>query len=257
MKPYLIPAFLCALFLSPAYAQEADEQAPADQNAAQQSQSAESEAVKVTPSAAPNQQQAVPGYVPPKPVHYSRTGRLERPVDPIIGYRNAENVVFLDISYGDLPAFIRSDIESTLNSCPDAAKSTSGIKVYSYVSDWIRARGLSQNYVLDFSGLASGAPSSCSLACNEDGCVLVTYNSYSYNQWKRDATVRNKSWTLGTLGDPRASGIPNGKGTPVAVFDVSAKCDPKPGDAKGAKDTDICHSYRMWTIGGLASYTPQ
>jgi hypothetical protein len=249
----LVLTLLLALLLSPAYAQEADDQS-ADQTATEQQpqpdQDAAAAAVKAAPDASKTKLAKIPDYVPPKPVHYTRDQRLERALDPVIGYRNAENVVFLDVSYNDLPAFIRADVETVLGSC---LKSTSGIKAYSYVSDWLRSRGLSQNYVLDFSGLATAAPSCASeLACNDDGCMVMTYNSYSYGQWKRDAVIRNKSWTLGTLSDPRANAVPqSNKATQIAVFDFTAKCD-----ALSKQQGDACHSYRMWSIGGLSTYTP-
>lgn len=181
-------------------------------------------------------------------VHFNRTQRFERPVDPIIGYRNAEGVVFLEASFDDLPEIARNEIDEALQQCP--AGMTGRIKAYTYVSDWLRARGLSPNYVVDFSGLTSDAGAGCATrySCNDSGCPLGTYSSYGYGHWRSDGVTRVVAWSVSNVSDAHASGVPNAATPPaLAVFDLSQKCT--------ASAQGVCHNYRIWGIGGgLSDY---
>ena len=183
------------------------------------------------------------------PIQYSRLQRFERPFDPVIGYRNAENVVTQSLNEQDLPEFIQNDIENSLKACPGGAASTSDIKVFSYVSDWLRSRGLSPNYVVDFAGLSPNPQCQTPLDCNEDGCMVLAYTSSAYNQWHRELPIRAKGWALDTVNDIRASPIQKlGKPEPLAVFDFTVACVDAPSE-------DACHDYRFWGLGGLGTYT--
>lgn len=219
MSVRVLTALLFLFLVSPAFAQEADqpvvppeadsEQQPADAVAADNPQNEPPSVVAPEPPVVAPEMKRVPPatpaaknfdpppYTPPKPMRFNPDNRFSKPADPVVMFRDAENVVLLDLGVSDLPEFIQGEIQGMLASCPAGKKGTSGIKVYSYVSDLIRSRGLSPNYVVDFSGFASNAQSSCASnsLCNEDGCLLVTYNSFGYNQWKRDAQIRNKGWS--------------------------------------------------------------
>ena len=224
MKFCVTLAFWCFVALLPSYSYADDDGTPASRNAARS--------------------------------HYNREDRFIHPVDPIVAYRDAEDVVFMGASYADLPDFIRADIEGALGNCPALVANLSNVDVYTYVSDFIRARGLSPNYLVDFHEFNQDPKNPCasSLTCNDDGCVLLPYNSNGYGQWTRGIPIRNKGWSMGTVADARANGILHPKqSTAVSVFDIMTKCPPNAEESS----EEGCHSYRIWTSGGLGIYTPQ
>ncbi|MBY0427822.1 MAG: hypothetical protein K2Q32_01230, partial [Alphaproteobacteria bacterium] len=123
----------------------------------------------------------------PPNITYDRTQRFNRPLDRVVEYRNAQNVVINDVDYNSLPASVRTDIQEVVGTCPESVAQLSDLKSYSYVSDLQRSRGLSPNYFIDFSKLVSKKQSSCAAMppCNADGCMFMTFNTIGYNNWKK------------------------------------------------------------------------
>ena len=193
----------------------------------------------------------------PAPVAYSRESRFEHPFDATVQDKAAEDVVLNEISYDALPAFVRADVQGNLlGACAAGTIGTAGIKAYSSVSALIRVHGLSSNYLVDFTGLATADPQencAAAQACGEDGCLLAPYTSYGYEMWQGNTPLRTLGWTLGQVDDLRASAIPQlNRPERLSVFDVREKC---PADKAAGADGD-CHAMRLWLIGGLSVYTP-
>jgi hypothetical protein len=184
------------------------------------------------------------GYiVPPSGAQqqYKPQDKYAHPIDPVLGYRSAEDVVFSEVSASDLPAYIRSDLSSLLGGC-EAGSSV--IKAYSYVSSYTRAHGLSPNYVIDFSKLTPEIPfCSRQAACNADGCVLIAYQSGDYEQWSRAFVVRDMNWGMKT--------VDAGHTKPLAILDIGTKCP----DGAAAAGDGFCHAYRIWLATGFGNYT--
>lgn len=176
----------------------------------------------------------------------NRVNRLGLPVDPVLGYKNAQDVVFLPLSYDDLPDFIRADIQGILGQCPAGNASLSSINAYSYVSSMIRAQGLSPNYLVDFSAFAKAQKPTCEskLVCRQKACLLLTYDSYDYGQWRQGLRFFTEDWTMGSIQDSRVK-------SPLAILQIDAACT-----QSGATSTNLCPSYYIWTRGGLSNYAP-
>lgn len=190
-----------------------------------------------------------------KPISYNRANRFSRPVDPVIYYRSAENAVVQKVKFSELPGFIKSDIEKNLSTCKHSNSALSAVKAVSYVSDHIRARGLSPNYLVDFSDIAENSKPEClaHLACNTDGCLAVAYHSIGFEEWKRDIALRNLGWDVKKVEDERANTVPNPeKNMEISVFDFSMRC----ADQKD-ENAEACHIYRVWSAGGLQNYEPK
>lgn len=181
---------------------------------------------------------------------FDRLKRFAKPIDPIIEYRNAQNVVLLDVPLHELPEAIRNDLQQTFSACPNII-STGGIKAFSYVADTLRARGLSANYLIDFTKLVGKKSCAANETCGEDGCQLISYNSTGFNKWRKDQTLTIHSWALKQVDDQRANPLPQlKKPTILSVFEMTEKC-------KDQKATDdLCQSYHIWLSGGLNTYSP-
>ncbi len=250
--------FVLAVLAGPAYA--AEDKASADDGDAQAAgQAADRKADRDKDKARPKNLVHIPGtmkfrkipYKAPKPIRFSYENRFGRPADPVIGRRNAQNVVLNEVSYDDLPAPVRADIEGSVRNCPVNGK-LGEVKAYSYVSDLIRGRGLSPNYLVDLSALGPN-PESCGagLGCNDSGCLLVAYHSYGYEQWKRDLVLRNESWKLSTARKSKGKDIPNlSKPAPLTYLNVNAYCSTGQGRPKP------CRNHYLWQVGGLSEYSP-
>ncbi|NDE91363.1 MAG: hypothetical protein EB059_09570 [Alphaproteobacteria bacterium] len=257
MKSFLIVAFV---FLAlPVLAQEAQVQPPAEAPVVIEGQTAEPAAeavIEETPVAAPVINKPEPAAKaarnsPDGPIAYDRWQRFNRPIDTVVEYRHAQNVVMLDVPYNDLPETIRADLEQTLAACPEAKDDLGYIKAYSYVSDGIRSKNLSPNYFLDFSEFASKPTARCSAVplCTDDGCLLTAYHAYGYKEWRTNLSLYSPGWTLRKVDDQSANPIPQAKKpTILFVFDMNTKCSDEEKD-------ESCHGYRLWLSGGLGSYT--
>lgn len=189
---------------------------------------------------------------PPPVIKYNRTQRFSRPIDPVTEYRNAQNVTFLNVSFNDLPEIMRADIGDMLGTCQESMDDYALIKAYSYVSDLIRSRGLSPNYIIDFSKFTGKPKSSCAKIppCDEDGCMFMSYNTVGYEHWKKDLALRVGEWSIHQSDDQRASAVPQQhKPAVLSLFDFTTRCDDK---SKGGDD--VCTSTRIWLSGGLSDY---
>lgn len=174
----------------------------------------------------------------------SRINRLGVPIDPVLGYRNAEEVVLLPLSYDDLPDFIRADVQGILGKCSAGGASIPPINAYSYVSSMIRAQGLSPNYLVDFSAFAKAEESTCGSVCKQGACLLLSYDSHDYGQWRRGQRFFTKEWKTGAIQDPRVK-------RPITIFEIKSDCA-----QSGGASADSCPAYYIWTKGGLNTYTP-
>jgi len=184
-------------------------------------------------------------------IAYDRTQRFIRPMDRIVEFRNAQNVVTNEVHYNSLPESIRLELQGILGACPQNTKNIADLKSYSYVSDLQRTRGLSPNYFIDFSKLKSNNSEACAATapCNDEGCLFISFNTIGYRQWKKDTTIRAKEWAMRQVDDQSASAVPQSKKPAiVSYFDFTTQC----------KDTAEaeCHTHRIWLSGGLGSYTP-
>ncbi len=182
---------------------------------------------------------------PVTPLRFDPDDAFKTPMDPVLAYKAAEDVVLNAVDYTSLPDTVRNDIEGSLGSCSDGTKNLGAIKAYSYVSAMLRSKGMSPNYLVDFSEYRDETKQPhCGAAtmCKSGSCVLVSYNSTDYGIWQRGKQLPTQGWVLGIVQDPS---IPH----PLAIFDVSEQCS-----QKEPTEGDLCHSRYIWMFGGIRSY---